>query len=196
MPANSNQRFAASVSFGPGGGVSYGTTIGPNNAVDPAGTDPIMGLLSSLFGRFQGSQGGIGASFGPQMAGDPGSLSHISTTESYSEVRNFSCPHTGDYVFSQGRLDEIVSRLMEQHSRSNAPPAASDSLISSLPKVSITEEDVIKSKECPVCQDEFSVGKEVIKLPCSHLFDEACITAWCVDFKFPQSAIIKSFALN
>jgi Ring finger domain len=34
------------------------------------------------------------------------------------------------------------------------------------------------SRECVICQDAYAVGALVIKLPCSHLFHEKCISSW------------------
>jgi E3 ubiquitin-protein ligase RNF115/126 len=33
---------------------------------------------------------------------------------------------------------------------------------------------------CPVCQDEYGLGSVVARLPCRHLFHDACVTAWLV----------------
>jgi len=31
---------------------------------------------------------------------------------------------------------------------------------------------------CPVCQEDYSVNEEVIRLPCSHYYHLACILPW------------------
>jgi hypothetical protein len=33
-------------------------------------------------------------------------------------------------------------------------------------------------EECALCLDEYSVGEEVLKLPCRHLFHEGCLGPW------------------
>lgn len=34
------------------------------------------------------------------------------------------------------------------------------------------------SNECPVCKDDFSIGDEVKKLPCEHIFHPDCVVTW------------------
>ncbi|KAK1879087.1 E3 ubiquitin-protein ligase RNF126 [Dissostichus eleginoides] len=50
--------------------------------------------------------------------------------------------------------------------------------IKSLPTVTITEEHVGGSLECPVCKEDYSVEENVRQLPCNHLFHNACIVPW------------------
>lgn len=86
----------------------------------------------------------------------------------------------GDAVYSQEALDRIISALMEQHPQSNAPGPASDEAIASLPKKDLDEKMLgpeLKA-ECSVCMDDVTVGDEVVVLPCTHWFHEACATAW------------------
>jgi E3 ubiquitin-protein ligase RNF115/126 len=86
----------------------------------------------------------------------------------------------GDAVYSQEALDRIISTLMEQHPQSNAPGPASEEAIASLPKTKLDEKMLgpeLKA-ECSVCMDDVTVGDEVVVLPCTHWFHEACATAW------------------
>ncbi|KAI8817837.1 uncharacterized protein EV422DRAFT_480066, partial [Fimicolochytrium jonesii] len=104
----------------------------------------------------------------------------------------------GDYVFGQRGLDDIVSQLMEQTQQRNAPPPAAPSTIASLPKITITEKDLganptstsnsynansentdkVYTRDCPICQDDFNVGDEAVRLPCKHVFHEGCVGSW------------------
>ncbi|KAJ3156428.1 hypothetical protein HDU89_004210 [Geranomyces variabilis] len=84
----------------------------------------------------------------------------------------------GDYVFGQRGLDDIITQLMEQTGQRNAPPPASEDLISSLPEVKITKADMAAHADCSVCQDEYTEGEAVTALPCKHLFHGACIEHW------------------
>ncbi|KFZ17616.1 hypothetical protein V502_04522 [Pseudogymnoascus sp. VKM F-4520 (FW-2644)] len=86
----------------------------------------------------------------------------------------------GDAVYSQEALDRIISTLMEQHPTSNAPGPAPAEAIASLPKKKIDKEMLGPEgkAECSVCMDDVVLDEEVVALPCSHWFHEACVKAW------------------
>lgn len=94
-------------------------------------------------------------------------------------LRAFGLGHgqTGDYVWNQQDMDRILSQLMEQH-QGNAPPPASEDSIKNLPKVKVTQAEVDEGTECVICQDEYKVDEEVVKLPCKHIYHEECVTRW------------------
>ncbi len=86
----------------------------------------------------------------------------------------------GDAVYSQEALDRIISTLMDQHPTSNEPGPASPEAISNLPKKKLDEKMLgpeLKG-ECSVCMDDVHVDDEVVVLPCTHWFHEACASAW------------------
>jgi division protein 1 len=86
----------------------------------------------------------------------------------------------GDAVYSQEALDQIISTLMEQHPTSNAPGPAPPEAIAALPK-KLLDEELLGPEgkgECSVCMDDVHIGDEVVMLPCSHWFHEACASAW------------------
>ncbi|QSZ33573.1 hypothetical protein DSL72_005141 [Monilinia vaccinii-corymbosi] len=86
----------------------------------------------------------------------------------------------GDAVYSQEHFDRIISQLMEQHQHSNAPGPAPPDAISALPKKALDEKLLGPEGkgECSVCMDDVFLGTEVVVLPCSHWFHEACASAW------------------
>ncbi|KFY45911.1 hypothetical protein V495_02756 [Pseudogymnoascus sp. VKM F-4514 (FW-929)] len=87
---------------------------------------------------------------------------------------------SGDAVYSQEALDRIISTLMEQHPTSNAPGPAPAEAIAALPKKKVDKE-MLGSEgkaECSVCMDDVVLDEEVVSLPCSHWFHEACVKAW------------------
>lgn len=87
----------------------------------------------------------------------------------------------GDAVYTQEALDRVISQLMEQNNMGNAPPPASASDISQLPRVRITKDmmDPTTGKaSCSICMDDVAVGDEVMRLWCSHWFHESCVEAW------------------
>ncbi|KAJ8071353.1 hypothetical protein OCU04_001684 [Sclerotinia nivalis] len=86
----------------------------------------------------------------------------------------------GDAVYSQEAFDQIMSQLMEQHQQSNAPGPASPDAISALPKKALDEKMLGPEGrgECSVCMDDVFLTTEVVVLPCTHWFHEACASAW------------------
>jgi E3 ubiquitin-protein ligase RNF115/126 len=87
---------------------------------------------------------------------------------------------SGDAVYTQEALDQIISNLMEQHPTSNAPGPASPDAIAALPKKKLDEKLLGPEGkgECSVCMDDVHIGDEVVLLPCSHWFHEICAGAW------------------
>ncbi|KAJ3118264.1 hypothetical protein HK100_000637 [Physocladia obscura] len=86
-----------------------------------------------------------------------------------------------DYVFGQTGIDDIVTQLMEQANRDNAPPHLTDDQIAQLPRTNVRAEDLREQSECAVCQDEFSnepEGEAAVILSCNHYFHPACIETW------------------
>ncbi|KAF3904748.1 hypothetical protein ABW20_dc0101766 [Dactylellina cionopaga] len=94
-------------------------------------------------------------------------------------LRAFGLGHgpTGDYAWSNQDMDRILSQLMDQH-QGNAPPPASEDSIKNLPKVKVTQQEVDEGTECVICQDEYKLDEEVVKLPCKHIYHEECVKRW------------------
>lgn len=87
---------------------------------------------------------------------------------------------SGDAVYSQEALDQIISTLMEQNPTSTAPGPAPPDAIAALPKKNLDEKMLGPEgkADCPVCMDDVHLGDEVVCLPCSHWFHETCASAW------------------
>ncbi|XP_071357126.1 E3 ubiquitin-protein ligase RNF115 [Trachinotus anak] len=83
----------------------------------------------------------------------------------------------GDYAWGQGGLDAVITELLGQLENTGPPPAEKE-MISSLPTVSISQEQTDSRLECPVCREEYSLGESVRKLPCLHYFHSHCIVPW------------------
>lgn len=60
---------------------------------------------------------------------------------------------------------------------SSTPRPAPRGIVQALPRVMISDSND-KELTCPVCKEEFEIGREVIELPCKHLYDEDCIFPW------------------
>ncbi|XP_065853256.1 uncharacterized protein [Euphorbia lathyris] len=86
--------------------------------------------------------------------------------------------NSGDYLDARG-FEELLEHLADaDNSRRGAPPT-SLSFVKSLPHVIINEEhEKHGDLACAICKDVLSVGSEVIKLPCIHLYHPSCILPW------------------
>lgn len=83
----------------------------------------------------------------------------------------------GDYAWGRGGLDAVVTNLLNQMEGAGPPPMQPDSIIQ-IPKIKITPDQVEAKLQCSVCWDDFSVGEEVRKLVCDHIFHDNCIVPW------------------
>jgi hypothetical protein len=77
-------------------------------------------------------------------------------------------------AFESEALQFIMSTLMEI-SGEDRPAGLTNEQVDALPTVKISEND---EKECPICQDEYQVDQELIKLGCDHKFHPPCIRNW------------------
>nr|POE94715.1 putative ring finger protein p32a8.03c [Quercus suber] len=86
----------------------------------------------------------------------------------------------GDAVLSDEALDQVMTRLMEQHTAGNAPGPATEDAIKALPTKQISKEDLDDNgkADCSICMDEVQLGDTVTVLPCKHWFHFDCVKAW------------------
>lgn len=130
-------------------------------------------MIGNLFGG--GGRGGLVGN-GPRVEGGmPEGLSGLFA--SLLDPRN---QRQGDAVWSQEALDDVIQALMAGHQGSNAPGPASPADISALPKIKLDEKRLGPEHkgECTVCMDDVHIGDEVVELPCTHWFHEACARLW------------------
>ncbi|KNE69077.1 hypothetical protein AMAG_13948 [Allomyces macrogynus ATCC 38327] len=130
---------------------------------------PGIPLMDLLFSGFAGSSAGAG----------PGTFS------------------LGDFAFGKEQIDRIATQLMDQTNtqQHRAPPE----FIEQLPQVEIVEAQVDKALDCVVCQDKFTLGETVTKLPCDHLFHKDCIVPWMernVTCPTCRADVVKEWAEN
>ncbi|KAG8432049.1 hypothetical protein GDO86_019516 [Hymenochirus boettgeri] len=83
----------------------------------------------------------------------------------------------GDYAWGQSGLDSIVTQLLGQLENTGPPPADKEK-ITSIPTVTVTQEQVAGGLECPVCKEDYAIEEKVRQLPCNHFFHGDCIVPW------------------
>ncbi|KAM1160017.1 hypothetical protein TB2_032634 [Malus domestica] len=86
--------------------------------------------------------------------------------------------NSGDYL-DAGGFEELLEHLAEVDSLRRGAPPASASFVNNLPRVVISKEhDKHDDLACAICKDVLTIGTEVNKLPCSHLYHSMCILPW------------------
>ena len=45
-------------------------------------------------------------------------------------------------------------------------------------KINIIKEDKLSDNKCIICQEDYKIGDNYIKLPCKHFFHDNCIKSW------------------
>jgi E3 ubiquitin-protein ligase RNF115/126 len=114
-------------------------------------------------------------------------------------IRYLASGARGNMLLGRGNsLDNIIHHIMMNDPNRYGPPPASQQAISSLPRISISQ-DTIEMKgtlitpvdecgeilgeerrilECNVCKDEFIIDQEALQMPCEHLFHPDCLLPW------------------
>ncbi|PIA62580.1 hypothetical protein AQUCO_00200528v1 [Aquilegia coerulea] len=83
------------------------------------------------------------------------------------------------YTTFEEFTEQVITREseIEASERLNMVPA-SRKAINELKKFEYDGGDSIINKECTICFEDFQMGLEVTRLPCSHGFHGKCITTW------------------
>ncbi|BFZ59427.1 hypothetical protein YB2330_000436 [Saitoella coloradoensis] len=135
MPGQPQQAAGANVQFTFGsmaGGMGVAGTGRGDRQENGPGHVPVTDLstfLQQAFGGLAGGPADGGFAFGGQAGGGLG--------------RNL-----GDYVFSNRGFDEVVSRLMEQHQGSDAPPPTPEHIINAIPTFLVDENTAKSERDC------------------------------------------------
>ncbi|EPY50649.1 ubiquitin-protein ligase E3 [Schizosaccharomyces cryophilus OY26] len=156
-------------SMGPNGTLHQVNTSGEAAQETQAGAIPIADLgsiLERIFGSLNQNEGQQGEGETP-----------FNPANIFANVFNLA-GNPGDYAWGARGLDDIISQLMEQAQGHNAPPPASEEIISKL-KVQSPPVDLLgEENECTICMENFKETDQVIQLPCSHFFHENCVKPW------------------
>ncbi|WVN85935.1 uncharacterized protein L203_101092 [Cryptococcus depauperatus CBS 7841] len=125
---------------------------------------PAAALVEAIMARNPSvGRAGSGVGFGPSTMEITGGLASDNREQASDnrEQASFRGPPGGSSLWE---------RLMLL-SNPGAQAPASESAIRELPRMTFDDETLAqcRHKECPVCQEDFKVGEEVIHLPCSRL---------------------------
>ncbi len=63
-------------------------------------------------------------------------------------------------------------RFLARFQHLNAPKGAEDSIINTIPLISVTEAE---SGTCPICLSDMNLGEQARNLPCHHIFHKNVI---------------------
>lgn len=140
---------------------------GPGNAGQPNG-------VPRVFSFHFGGPTIINANNGGNNGG--GMLGFDAVNNMLQQVFGNLPAQMGDYA-SDTQTQNILNQLFMQHQNQGPPPASEDA-VSKLPRIKITDEHIEKKMDCTVCQCEFELDEEAVKLPCSHTFHSDCILPW------------------
>ena len=70
-----------------------------------------------------------------------------------------------------------IEALLGARWETRRPLPASRVSIEAMPRVAVTEEEVVE-KDCAICLDGYEVGGEAREMPCKHRFHSGCIERW------------------
>jgi len=83
-------------------------------------------------------------------------------------------------VDNGGSFHDLLDRLFRMQ-QPQGPPPASKTAVERLKEVEISQDQVNKQVECPVCKDSFEVGNKALNLPCNHVYHADCIKPWLAE---------------
>jgi len=84
----------------------------------------------------------------------------------------------------ENSMENIINYIMQNDPNRYGNPPASKSVIETLEKIIVNEENLNEigkegsCENCSVCKDIFEVNQLIVKIPCKHIFHEECIMPW------------------
>mmetsp|Transcript_14620 Transcript_14620/g.39129 ORF Transcript_14620/g.39129 Transcript_14620/m.39129 type:complete len:267 (+) Transcript_14620:101-901(+) len=122
---------------------------------DEAGSFPVMFVLVQHNGSPMIL---VSSGEGPQLMGGPGGV-------------------FGNYAFgSDTEFARLVDHLMRTDPNNYGAPRASEKAIAELSRQ--TWDVSTCGSTCAVCFDDWEAGSRVVRMPCGHVFCEACLVPW------------------
>ncbi|PRP83523.1 RING finger protein [Planoprotostelium fungivorum] len=123
-------------------------------------------MLNQLFGAPPPSANGQGG--GPNNGADP--------LQSFLQRALGIHGNIGDYAFGP-QFEHLMNNYFNSAGGNGNPPA-SEKEINSLPTETIVQHHIDTATDCSICKEEYTLGENVIKLPCNHLYHKDCIVQW------------------
>jgi len=151
------------------------------NAGDNVNTGPrVVGI------RIGGNMGNL------NMGGGAGILPFEQVNNMIQQIFGNAPMQMGDFA-NDAQTQNILNQLFMQH-QNQGPPPASEDIVNNLPRIKITQEQIGGGMDpCSVCQCDFDVDEETVKLPCDHFFHSDCILPW---FKLNNSCPVCRYELK
>jgi len=85
--------------------------------------------------------------------------------------------HAGMYV-ADGDLEAVIHRLMQSDSHKPHGRPAAPYHVQELDEVVIEKRNKDKLGRCAVCNEDFEIGTEALRMPCKHVFHHDCLHPW------------------
>lgn len=73
-------------------------------------------------------------------------------------------------------MERLVGQLAQYHQPTRTP--ASNEAVSGLHREKLKTDDGRLGETCVVCHDCYKEGENVVRLPCEHVFHDACVMPW------------------
>ena len=73
--------------------------------------------------------------------------------------------------------DATIEEFLRNDPNKYGPPPASQESINKLQEVQFNPEGA-ETNCCPICQEDYNAGENLVKLPCSHEYHKDCVTSW------------------
>jgi hypothetical protein len=160
-----------------------GSGVGPNAADF---SNLLRGIATGVTQTFQNSSGFQEAMSNVASEISTGLDQAVQTMTSSPEFQEFqetmtnmtenmaSSPEFQEFQETMTNMAEMFGN--EQPSR----PPTSAATLQSLPKVQISDHDLQQEQNtnCAICLEHYTVGETAVRIPCGHLFHEACCKQW------------------
>ncbi|KAL6080113.1 E3 ubiquitin-protein ligase RZF1 [Balamuthia mandrillaris] len=129
---------------------------------------------------FTGGGGGLG---GISLLGGLGGSTTATTfgsnlmAEALASLVSSATATTASDDAEESSFQRLLDRLRELHPPAGPPPASREAL-DGLPSLRVHAHLKEEAVRCPVCFEDFVVGRRVLALPCRHVFDKECVVPW------------------
>ncbi|KAL6068606.1 E3 ubiquitin-protein ligase RZF1 [Balamuthia mandrillaris] len=181
--------YAASSPSLPFSALSFGPSNNNSNASPATPSQPplrqVVVLIDSVplvpgasTSSFTGG-GGLGISLLGGLGGSTTATAFGSNlmAEALASLVSSATSTTASDDAEESSFQRLLDRLRELHPPAGPPPASREAL-DGLPSLRVHAHLKEEAVRCPVCFEDFVVGRRVLALPCRHVFDKECVVPW------------------